>query len=522
MFERRIGVIAIIVLAALLLVSTRIFYWQLWRGDELYLSLLDPLRAVNSQQGPEILAGEGLQELPQPLVQRTMDMLRGITRGSILDRSGKVLAEDQVQEDGELQRVYTDPSLANVIGYTTGIRTGATGLERSYNTVLLGLDRLDAQVQQLVHAPVTGSTLKLTIDLELQQAAAQALAGRPGAIVILDGHSGAVLAMASAPGFDPNRIGDQAYVNSLLACETAECRAPFLNRATQSLYTPGSTWKTITLIAALDSGQVTPETVFDFGEPLRDQNGKLYYVYRVGGGVIPDPNHSEDRLALPLAYGKSANAAFARIGAEMSPETFIEYARRLGFGDGQEVLLPSEIPAVPSQLAQDVEEIRGNDLLRAATAIGQGELLTHPYGMAASVLPVLNDGRFPVPYLVDGIQEPGGLSHRGPLKGQARENVMTAETARQVKAIMVDAVENGYGGRAKVEGAVVGGKTGTAQLGGDQAPHAWFLGWAERDERAVIIAVMLENGGEGSVVAAPVFAQLVNPALDALSPAGGE
>lgn len=516
MFERRVWVIGNIVALVLLLLSGGILYWQLIRGNQLYLTLLDPLQ-IQGQQSTDILSTEGLQELPQPLVQRTVDMLKNITRGSILDRTGAVLAHDEVAGDGSLRRVYDNTSLANVIGYTTGIRTGAAGLERHYNTTLLGVQRIDSQIEQLVNAPIRGSDLNLTIDAGLQQQAVQALGSRAGSIVILDGHTGAVLAMASTPTFDPNRVQDQDYVNALLACNDPTCRAPFVNRATQALYPPGSTWKTVTLIAALDSGQVTPQTSFDFGEPLKDSSGKTYYVYRVGGGVIPDPNHTERVLELPMAYAKSANAAFAKIGDQMDPNVLVDYAARLGFSAPPDQLIPTEIAATPSRLANDVEEIRTNDLLRAATAIGQGELQTNAFQMAVVALPVLNGGNLPIPYLVDSIHDPAGLVHKGELKGQVRRGIMKPETAKQVRDMMITVVEKGYGSGAKVPGMTVGGKTGTAQLGGDQAPHAWFLGWAEKGKQAVVICVMVENGGEGSLVAAPIFAGLAGPAMDVLT-----
>src|SRR5207248_697062 len=127
-----------------------------------------------------------------------------------------------------------------------------------------------------------------------------------------DASTGAVLAMASQPRFDPNRVLDPAYTTGLLnGCGGAPgCQSVFVNRATQGLYTPGSTFKTVTLIAALDTGQVTPATVFDFGQRLSGPNGG-YYVYNVGGGVVPDPNHVEPQLSLEMSYAKSANAAFA-------------------------------------------------------------------------------------------------------------------------------------------------------------------------------------------------------------------
>jgi len=259
--------------------------------------------------------------------------------------------------------------------------------------------------------------------------------------------------------------------------------------------------------------------MFNFGEPLRDANGRIYYVYRVGGGEIPDPNHTEDQLDLTMSYAKSANAAFAQIGAEMSAETLIEYGQRFGFSAPEGQGIPVELPLANSQLAQNLDELGQNPLLRAATAIGQGELLTNTYTMGLPVLAALNEGNLPVPYIVAQIKDPTGIDHNGPLVGDTIDDLMTPETASQVVQIMVTSAERGWAQTGRVEGVTVGGKTGTAQLGGDRLPHAWYLGFARQDDRAVVIVVMVENGGEGSVVAAPIFAQLVPTALQAAEPA---
>ncbi len=518
MFERRVWVIGNIFIAVLLLLSLRILYWQLLRGNELYFSVLDPGAVTQGEEAaPAWLQPGGLNNLPQPLVQRAVGVLSETSRGRIYDRQGNMLAEDAATAEGGKQRTYALPSLAPVLGYTSGIHLGITGLELRYNGTLLGLNRLDSQLAQLVHQPVTGSDLVLTIDSPLQQAAVAAMGGYTGSVTIFDGRTGAILAMVSTPYIDPNRVNDEGYLASM----AGDPRAPLINRATQGLYTPGSTFKTVSLIAALDSGQVTPDTMFNFGEPLRDANGRIYYIYRVGGGEIPDPNHTEDRLDLTMSYAKSANAAFGQIGAEMSAETLIAYSQRFGFSAPVGQGIPVELPLAGSQLAQDLEALNTNPLLRAATAIGQGELLTNTYTMGLPVLAALNDGNLPVPYLVQQVKDPTGVNHNGPLAGTSIKNTMKPETAKQVVQIMVTSAEKGWAssGNAHAEGITVGGKTGTAQLGGDRLPHAWYLGFARQDDRAVVIVVMVENGGEGSVVAAPVFAQLVQPALAAAEPA---
>ncbi len=513
MLGKRVLHISTVFLILMALLVGRIAYWQLVGAGQLMPHGLDPVseaaRRVIQENDPS-----QLQELPQPLVQRISHRLADVSRGAIYDRKGNLLAQDLPDGQGGEVRIYSQPSLANVIGYTSGLGSGVSGLEWSYNSTLLGLNRPDAQLMQSLHQPVTGSDLNLTIDSDIQRAAEDALQGRAGSVVALDGHTGAILAMSSLPHFDPNQMNDPNYVNSLLQCgDSPQCQAPFLNRATQSLYTPGSTFKTVTLIAALDSGQVTPDTQIDFGPPVQGPNGP-YYVYRVDGGEIPDPNHKEQVLSVEMCYAKSANAAFARIAAEMPPATLEDYAARLGFSRPN--AFPLEIPYSPAQLANDPKELASNNLLRASTGMGQGELLASPLEMGMVVLPVLNNGRMPLPYLVDSIRYPYGLKVGGPLKGELVQGIMKPGTAQEMHKIMVTAVENGSGYQAAVPGMTVGGKTGTAQLSDGQAPHAWFIGFVEQGRHSVVISVIIENGGEGSQAAAPVFAQVAQAAMTSL------
>ncbi|MCI0393900.1 MAG: penicillin-binding protein 2 [Chloroflexi bacterium] len=513
--SNRIWHIGTVLTLLLLLLSLRLVYWQLVRGDELQPVVLNPI--ISAGQSEERLIKElnaetlaELENLPQPVVQRTSQLLAEITRGVIYDRNGRPLAYDVEGADGARFRFYTEPSLAPVIGYVTGLRVGVAGVEAAFNEDLLGLGRLDNQLRQITHQPIVGNDVHLTIDSRVQRAAAEALGGRPGAIVVMDGQSGAILGMVSQPGFDPNRILDPEYVGSILNCQAVECQGALLNRATQGLYTPGSTGKTLTLITALDSGLVTPQTVFDFGRQ-RQEGGERFYVYEVDGAVFRDPNHPESRLDLVRSYAVSANAAFARMGDELPPETLIDYAMRLGFGR-QDGAPPIEIPAAPAQLANDLDELRNSNVLQASTGFGQGELLASPLNMALLVTAVINRGFIPVPHLLQQVQGPDGTLFQGEPAGYWIENIMRPETAEIVSGMMITAVRSGSGVRAAVQGLTIGGKTGTAEVEG-QPPHAWFIGFAHDGTRTVVITVIVEHGGEGADVAAPIFAQVADAAM---------
>jgi peptidoglycan glycosyltransferase len=201
---------------------------------------------------------------------------------------------------------------------------------------------------------------------------------------------------------------------------------------------------------------------------------------------------------------------------EMDPAVLMRYAGRFGFSDGVVDRPPIEIAASPSLLAHNPGDVATNNVLRASTGFGQGELLASPLSMALIVAAVVNDGDVPTPHLVQAVRSPaGGLLQRETVRDW-QPNAVKPETARLVHDMMVAVVTGGSGGAAGVPGLTVGGKTGTAQLGDSQAPHAWFIGFAEREGRAVAIAVMVENGGSGGQVAAPIFAKVADAAMNHL------
>lgn len=513
--DRRAWLISRALALILLLVSFGVVYWQLLRGVSLQPVALDPVTAAREyarlrgdptpepgSEPAQVGMMEGLALVPQPVVQRTVNLLSKITRGTIYDSAGNVLAEDRITQDGERIRYYADPSLAHTIGYVSALRTGAMGLEAAYNDELLGLNRPDTEIARLLHQPIRGSDLVLTIDPRVQQAAVEALGGRAGAVVAVDARTGAVLAIVSSPTYDPNRAGDAGYLSSLGG-------GALINRATQGLYTPGSTWKTLTLIAAYDSGQVNAGTVIDFGQPQVDPSGRTCYYYEVDGGRIPDCSHRESRLDVSTAYVYSANAAFAKLADEMDPSLYIEYAQRFGFSDpNYHRRFPLELAAALPQAANDLDSLRTNNLLRASTGFGQGELLATPIQMAMMAQAVVNDGVIKLPYFVESVRDPEGRVISTRPNSRTVQGLMRVRTAQFVKEAMAGLINRYYGGANFIPGAAAGGKTGTAQLGGDLEPHAWFIGFAENEYRRVAIAVVVEHGGAGSDVAVPIFRQV--------------
>ncbi|MGE5223909.1 MAG: hypothetical protein ACM3PY_15835, partial [Omnitrophica WOR_2 bacterium] len=230
-FEKRAWIVIDATILLLVLLSTRLVYWQLVRGESLMPAVLssgffsnnkssggNPGSQDNQPVNSLLNSGslEDLQHMPAPLVQRVNDLLQTIQRGSIYDRNGRLLATDRIDQQGNRFRFYTEPTLAHVVGSVSGLRIGISGLEMTYNDQLLGLDRVDAGFDRMIHQPIEGSDLNLTIDSALQRKAEQALDGRAGSVTILDGRTGAILAMASLPRFDPNRVFEKDYLSNLL------------------------------------------------------------------------------------------------------------------------------------------------------------------------------------------------------------------------------------------------------------------------------------------------------------------
>ena len=190
------------------------------------------------------------------------------------------------------------------------------------------------------------------------------------------------------------------------------------------------------------------------------------------------------------------------------------YAQALGIGRDEPP--PIEIAAAASRLAGDLASLETNNVLQASTGFGQGELLVSPLSMALVAASVVNAGHVPEPHLVQAVRSPSGVPLQVDVRRNWIRNAMRPATARTVHDMMVAVVDSGQARDASVPGATVGGKTGTAQLGGSLSPHAWFIGFVETEDRVVAIAVIVEQGGSGGTVAAPIFGQVARAAVERL------
>ncbi len=417
-----------------------------------------------------------------------------VRRGEIFDRAGNVIAGTE-RGDGVWIRTYPDPATSYVAGYYSPLLYGTFGLEATYDEELTGQAGNNPFLRwrnELLHRPQQGVDLNLTLDAELQQTAHDLLGGRNGAVVVTDVETGAILVFASNPNFDPNALFTStppeneeasAYWEELNAAPDS----PLLLRANLGRYTPGSTFKTVTAAVAIDEGFAAPDDVYEDDGDIDIEGRVLVENNR------PDPTRTEWTLAEGLAW--SLNVVFAQIGLEIGPTVMWEYGERFGFGSD----IPFDLPVAGSQMAGSREFLDSLNAL-ADTAFGQGELLVTPLHMAMLTATYVNDGQMMRPYLVQSVETQAGETIRS-TEPEVWRQPISAETASTVEALMVNAVENGSVQAATVPGYVVGGKTGTAETGGDD-PHSWFIGFIGDPEPRYAVAVVLEatEGGQAGAV----------------------
>lgn len=423
-------------------------------------------------------------------------------RGRIYDRNGIVLA-DTIEQDGIYYRSWPVSSTWPVTGYYSPMMYGSTGLEATYEGELSGDGRnsFENTFRQLLGMTPQGNNLVLSLDADLQTQATNMLGSSRGSVVVLDVQTGATLVLASNPTFDPNQLfttGNDpeaaAYWNSLLE----DPSTPLVVRANQGVYTPGSTFKTVTAAIAIEEGYAEPESVYE-------DSGQL----NIDGRILPEfnrPDESRDQWTLSEGIAWSLNVVFAQIGMQIGGETYWQYGPELGFG----VTIPYDLPVAESQMANNRDALSDKNMV-ADTGFGQGQLLMSPLHLAMVASAWANDGRMMEPWLVESITDPDGETIWSASPGTWRQPV-SPEAANDVESMMVNAVENGSIGGARVDGYVVGGKTGTAEIGNDRS-HSLFIGFIGDPEPRYAVAVVLEEGSGGLTSAVAIGRDILVAAI---------
>lgn len=421
----------------------------------------------------------------------------GLTRGPILDRLGRPLAFTQ-NVGGTGRRVYTVPDLATILGYRDA-RGNWHGLERKYSALLDSTRARRDWRTFFLHLrgqSVQGGRLRLTIDRPLQEAADAALGPHMGAVVVLQPQSGAVLAMVTRPYCPPAALATGAGYDRCLH----DPSQPLLNRPTRLLLPPGSSFKIVTLTAALDTQRFNLSTVFSGADIF----GPSPYF---DNSTYPSNITRSDltQLTLRQALAFSDNFTFAHIGLTLGSPTLLQYAHRYYIGRH----IPFDFPVAVSSVANGNPHPTISEL--AQSSFGATVDHVSPLQMALIAETVANGGVMMAPHLVlDRETSTGRVLQR--YHNHVLSRVMSRRAAQEVTAGMIFVVDHGSGFPAQIAGMKVAGKTGTAESGTSHA-HAWFITFAPARHPVVAVAVLREFSGEGFQYAAPVARNVLVAAL---------
>ena len=458
-----------------------------------------------------VFEAESLQDKPE----NTRSVVRDFSspRGDIVTADDVVIAESVPSDDRyEFQRRYPRGDL---FGHVTGFfafELGDAGVESEYNGYLTGDDiglRLDRLDDLFVDRDVVGDVI-LSMRDDVQQVARDALGQTEGSVVALDPRNGEVIALWSFPSYDPNLLATHDFPAAKATSEVlnADPERPTRSRAFRERFFPGSTFKVVTATAGIDRGGVTPDAP-DY--PVSDS-------YQPPGGGRPIPNFGGASCGgtLFVILQNSCNTAFAQMGVDTGGDNLRETAQ--GFGFDREV--PFDVPgAVASSFPEAVVD---DPPLLAQAAIGQNEVQATPLQMALVAAAVANDGQVMEPHVMREIRDDQG-EQVDEFDPGVFTRPMSAETAQLLRDAMVSVVTDGSASRLDdgLDGFVVGGKTGTAQLGTDPPKsHAWIIGFAgppgETPHVAVAVIVEGQEGASeqtGGRVAAPIAAAVMQQAL---------
>lgn len=421
-----------------------------------------------------------------------------VLRGTIYDKDMKALTKSaKIDAVSQKQQYLQGEIFAHALGYMNPVY-GLSGLEKKYDEELMGRESgvskyffFSKDTEEKV-----GNGLRTTLDSKLQMKAFELLGDKRGAVVAINPKTGEILAMVSKPSYDPNNL------NKNWKAIVANKEVPLLNRAISGLYPPGSIFKAITAISALEnlpsiynkSFQDEGKLVFNERESLKNYDGEVL-----------------GNIDFKTAFVHSSNVVFGTLGIDLGNKALKETAEKFYFNkDTPSIGLTIDNSRFPSYKSNE----KGNI---AQSAIGQSAVLATPMEMALVASTIANDGIMMEPMMVKEILDSKGKSLRK-LEPKRLEQVTTKENANIMKDLMRSVVAQGTGGNAAVPGIVVSGKTGTADHNDDpskqEAPHSWFIGFAPYDSPQIAIAVIVEEGGVGGGIAAEITRELIKSYLN--------
>ncbi len=467
----------------------------------------------------QVVSAERLAENPAN-AKRQLIAEYEVNRGKILAADGRTVLALSKRSPGELrfERRYPQGALN---GFVTGYYSfvyGRSRLEQSFNEYLAGeAPQLLPQTltDMVLGRPRRGASIITSIEPELQDAATRALGDLPGGVAALDPRTGNVLALVANPSYDPNPLSshDPAEVRRTWEELNADPDKPLRSRASDELYPPGSTFKIVVAAAALANGYGPTSTWPNPHElDLPDTSETLSNF----GGVTCSGG---SRITLADALRQSCNVVFGGIGLELGAEALAEQAWAFGFAPtGTTGDVPFDVP-FQEGVFPDPSYFQDRRPAVALSAIGQDNVAANPLQMALVAGAIGNGGELMRPRLVTEVRAPDGQVVET-FEPDVHSRPMTQVNAALLTAMMVEVVESGTGTAARIPGVSVAGKTGTAQHGEGEDPHAWFVSFAPAEDPEIAVAVIVLDGGSlgseatGGALAAPIARAVMEAALN--------
>lgn len=411
-----------------------------------------------------------------------------IAAGNITDRNGEVLAETV---DGE--RVYNNSerirrSTLHIVGDSEGYI--ASGVQTAYKRELIGYSRITGLFSLVDNG--RGNDVKLTLDSTVCAAAYDALNGRKGVVAAYNYKTGELLCSVSSPNYDIRNKPDSEEIEN---DEDGEYTGVYMNRLIDGLYTPGSVFKIITTACAIENKS-------DISSWEYTCTGETY----INGVSVTCP-HRHGKLDFTSAFACSCNGAYAELAVELGKDKLTATAKEFGFGKSF---------AFGNSFTEasifDLSNTESSDV--AWAGVGQYTTLVNPYHMLTCLGAIANGGVAVMPYAVSEVTSPKGKTL---IKTEPEsESYIDESTAQVLSAMMRNNVETEYGDY-NFKGLSMCGKTGTAEVGDDKQPHAWFMGFSQDEDCPVAIVVVIENGGWGSSNAVPVASAVMKAVSKALA-----
>ncbi|MFE1439735.1 peptidoglycan D,D-transpeptidase FtsI family protein [Streptomyces sp. NPDC058739] len=411
--------------------------------------------------------------------------------------------------DLRYKRTYTEGELyAAVTGYSSQVY-GATQLEGVYQDLLDGTDtRLNNVLDTVTGRRADPGDVITTVDPGVQRAAYEALGDKKGAAVAVDPETGRILAVVSTPSYDPGALatGDTSAWQEL----QKDSDKPLTNRALRQPLPPGSTFKLVVAAAALEDGlyySVDERTVSPDPYELEQSDRTL---------TNENPSAPCEDASIRVALQYSCNNVFGKMAVDLGQDEVRAMAEKFGFNDTEQDV---PVRAYPSVYPKDMDEAQ-----TALSGIGQFDVTATPLQIAMVSAAIANGGELVSPHMVSRITDSNGDVLEDYDDNVSTERIVSSSTAEQLRSAMETVVEEGTGTNARVSGATVGGKTGTAQRGenNSKTPYAWFTSYGKSDTtgKQVAVAVVVEQSDaarsevSGNGLAAPVAKAVMEAALD--------